>query len=216
MPPRPSVALLLLGLPLLLAGCTHELNQIRENRFANPPLQAVEVQPQALSLTLVATPNGQSFTAESLDKLNHLLVQQGRLANQSVTLIPHTPAGERIATRLAQVLRERGLPNQQLNLEALRLQKGQDDVMVVSQALVVRVPKCVISAPDRWTIAPYASLGGLGCANEANIAAMVSDPRDLITPRTLDAGDGIQANGAVQRYHENDLPELVDIDFSKK
>lgn len=213
--PRHALALLFLGLPLLLTGCNNQVNQIREKRFANPPLKPVEVQPSAMSVSLSTTPNGQSFTADSIDKLNTLLLRQGRLGNQSLTLVPHTPAGERIAARLAQTLRNRGLPAQHLNLEAVRLQtQGGDDLVVVSEALVATIPDCQIAQPTRWTLRPYTAMGSMGCANQANIAAMVSDPRDLVSPRTLDAADGIHASNAVQRYHEDDLPELIDINFN--
>lgn len=214
MPLRLSMMLLMIGLPLVLTGCNHQVNNIRAKRFANPPLQAIEVQPSALSLELRTTANGQSFTAESIDSLNQLLLSQGRLPNQTLTLIPQSPAGERIAARLGQALRARGLPAERLRLEALRLQtSGNTDLTVVSEALVVQVPTCGISQPHLWSVQPYAALGGLGCANQANIAAMVSNPRDLISPQALAAADGNHASSAVQRYHENDLPELIDINF---
>lgn len=211
---RLSTILLVIGLPLVLTGCNHHVNGIRAKRFANHPLQAIEVQPSALSLELQTTANGQSFTPASIDSLNQLLMSQGRLKNQTLTLIPQSPAGERIAARLGQALRARGLPAEQLRLEALRLQaSGNTDLTVVSEALVVQVPTCTISHPRVWSVQPYAALGRLGCANQANIAAMVSNPRDLISPQALAAADGTHASNAVQRYHENDMPELIDINF---
>ena len=54
----------------------------------------------------------------------------------------------------------------------------------------------------------------MGCANRANIAAMVSDVRDLRRPRTLAAADGRAAAGAVERYQTGDVRELIDINFN--
>ncbi|WP_455923435.1 CpaD family pilus assembly lipoprotein [Pseudomonas putida] len=212
---RLELTLLALGLALL-SGCDSTLNGIRAERFANPAQAPIEVRPQALSLGLHATANGQSLTSASLDALNRLLLRQGRLANQTLTLLPHTPAGARIAQRLAQALQTQGLPARQLNQQALSLQSGSDDLMVIAEALVVQAPTCTIHSPDRWAISPYSAIGTLGCANDANIAAMVSNPRDLISPALLDGEDGVHASNAVQRYHENDLPKLIDMNFKNK
>ncbi|RMV72779.1 hypothetical protein ALP05_03222 [Pseudomonas caricapapayae] len=209
------IAISLLGLALL-TGCNSTLNTLREHRFANQPHTAIEVQPSALSLGLAATPNGQSLTPASLEALNQLLLRQGRLPNQHLTLLPHTPAGDRIAQRLGQALRGRGLPGNQLVVETVRLQPGADDLTVLSEALVVQAPTCTIAAPEHWAIAPYSAIGSLGCANEANLAAMVSNPQDLVAPALLGPGDGTSASSAVQRYHEHDLPELLDMTFKQK
>ena len=58
-------------------------------------------------------------------------------------------------------------------------------------------------------------MGALGCANNANIARMVSDPRDLVRPRPLEPGDGEAAVLAVRKYQTGDTEDLVDIDFSQ-
>ena len=89
------------------------------------------------------------------------------------------------------------------------------DLQVISEALVVKVPDCSIANPKTWTVKPYQAVGPLGCANRANIARMVSDPRDLMRPQTLDAGDGMTAVNAVGRYHDDELRELLEIDFQE-
>lgn len=214
---RTPLPLLTLSLPLLLlVGCNSTLNTIRANRFANTPQAPVEVHPQARVLGVATTPNGQSLTPASLDALNQLLVRQGRLTNQTLTLVPHTPAGERIAQRLGQTLENQGLPSKQLNVETLRLQKGTDDLTVVSEALVVQIPDCHIRNANDWALAPYTNIGSLGCASEANLAAMVSNPRDLVAPALLGPGEGANASGAVQRYQQHDMPKLIDMNFKNK
>ncbi|KAF1070387.1 MAG: hypothetical protein GAK45_00802 [Pseudomonas citronellolis] len=215
MPIRPLLPLL--AAAVLLAGCTSELNHEREKRFADTPAKSVEVRPSALSLGLATTPSGQSLTQDSIRALNDLLRRQGRLAGQNLTLIPQSPAGERIAQRLGSVLKERGLPAAQLTLESIRLQPrdsgSRDDLLVISEALVTQIPDCHIDHPESWAIEPYTAMGSLGCANRANLAAMVADPRDLLYPRTLAPGEGNQASNAVQRYQQDDIRELIDIDF---
>lgn len=214
MPVRPLLSLL--ALALLLAGCDRHVNQLREARFA--PFGEIEqpkVAPSALVASLKANGSG-SFTAESLANLNTLLRAQGRLRQQTLTLQPYTPSGERLAQRLASVLRAQGAVSEQVIVMPSRLEAPQAaewDLQVVSEALVVKVPDCAIASPDTWTVKPYQAVGTLGCANRANIAAMVSDPRDLVRPQALDGGDGIGAVNAVGRYHDDEVRELLDIDF---
>lgn len=214
MPVRPL--LLLLALALVLGGCDRHVNQMREQRFA--PFNEIEqpkVAPSALVASLKANGSG-SFTAESLENLNTLLRVQGRLRQQTLTLQPYTPSGERLAQRLASVLREQGAVAEQVTVMPSRLEAPEArewDLQVVSEALVVKVPDCTIAAPEKWTVKPYQAIGPLGCANRANIAAMVSEPRDLVRPQPMDGGDGTAAVNAVGRYYDDEVRELLDIDF---
>lgn len=214
MPVRPLLSLL--ALSVLLVGCDRQLNQMRENRFTPyKTAEAPTVAPSALVASLKANGNG-SFTAESLENLNTLLQAQGRLRQQTLTLQPYTPSGERLAQRLASVLSEQGAVAEQVIVMPSRLEAPEAeewDLQVVSEALVVKVPDCTIADPKAWTVKPYQAVGPLGCANRANLAAMVSDPRDLVRPQALDGGDGINAVGAVGRYHDDEVRELLDIDF---
>ncbi len=214
MPFRPLLSLL--AISLLASGCDRHVNQLREQRFS--PFQQIEqpsVAPSALVTSLKANGNG-SFTADSLENLNTLLRAQGRLRQQTLTLQPYTPSGERLAQRLADVLREQGAVAEQVIVMPSRLdvsQAGEWDLQVVSEAMVVKVPDCTIANPDTWTVKPYQAVGPLGCANRANLATMVSDPRDLVRAKALDGGDGIGAVNAVGRYHDDEVRELLDIDF---
>lgn len=214
MPVRPLLSLL--ALSVLLVGCDRQLNQMRESRFTPyKTAEAPTVAPSALVASLKANGNG-SFTAESLDNLNTLLRVQGRLRQQTLTLQPYTPSGERLAQRLADVLREQGAVAEQVIVMPSRLEASEAqewDLQVVSEALVVKVPDCTIADQQAWTVKPYQAVGPLGCANRANLAAMVSDPRDLVRPQALDGGDGINAVNAVGRYHDDEVRELLDIDF---
>ncbi|TBV09170.1 CpaD family pilus assembly lipoprotein [Stutzerimonas kirkiae] len=213
---RPLLSLL--ALSLLVTGCDRNLNQMRENRFTpyqSAPLPTVT--PSAMVASLKAAGNG-SFSAESLDNLNTLLRAQGRLSRQTLSLQPYTPSGERLAQRLAAVLRDRGTPAEQIIVMPVRLEAAearQWDLQVVSEALVVKTPDCSIADAEVWTVKPYQAIGPMGCANRANIARMVSDPSDLVRPRTLDAGDGIAAVNAVTRYYDDEVRELLDIDFQE-
>lgn len=204
----------LVTLAVLVSGCDRHLNTLREQRFSPfTPVPQATVAPSALMTSLKASGSG-SFTAESLDNLNSLLAAQGRLHNQHLTLQPYTPSGDRLAQRLAQLLRDQGAAQVSIRPSRLEASEARDwDLQVVSEAIVAKIPDCSVANAQVWTVKPYQAVGQLGCASRANIAAMVADPRDLARPRTLDSADGIHAVGAMKRYHEDEVRELLDIDF---
>ncbi|MFV3402553.1 MULTISPECIES: CpaD family pilus assembly lipoprotein [Pseudomonas] len=204
----------LLTLAVLVSGCDRHVNQYREQRFAPfTPVPQASVAPSALVAALKASASG-GFTAESLDNLNSLLNAQGRLHNQHLTLQPYTPSGDRLAQRLAIVLREQGVAEVSVRPTRLDAREAHDwDLQVVSEAIVAKIPDCSVANAQTWTVQPFHAVGQPGCAVRANIAAMVADPRDLARPRVLDSADGIHAVGAMQRYHEDEVRELLDIDF---
>lgn len=46
--------------------------------------------------------------------------------------------------------------------------------------------------------------GGFGCATERNLAAMVADPRDLVTPRTFDDPDAARRQTVIERWRRGE------------
>lgn len=218
--PRRLLPLAPLLLALLLSGCGTQLNDLRAQRFgAGEAAKTPTVAPRAVALALQAAPDGNGLTAESLNAANELLTRQGRIDAQVLTLTPFNARGEALAQRLAQALARSGAraPRvESLPRDAQRLQAAAQagwDLELQSEAMTVQATRCSIAKPDDWTIHPYYGVGTLGCANRANLARMVSDPRDLARPRTLEGADGKAAAGAVDRYQTGETRDLIDIDF---
>lgn len=212
------IALLALCALALSACSASQLHALREARFGPYADTApLTVAPSARAVSLNAGADGSLPEAE-LVRLNQLLLAQGPLHRQTLTLEPLTPTGERLAERLGQLLTAQNASVQPVGLgsstrDALTTDAAAGDLRVVTQAMRVSVPGCAIAQFDQWSVSPFQAVGTLGCANRANLALMVADPRDLARPRTLDNGDGIHAVEAVRRYHEGDVHELPDISF---
>lgn len=218
--PAASWRLLPLALVVLLAGCQTPLNDVRAKRFGTGVApQAATAEPRAVALALQVAADGRGLAPESLREANAMLSSQGRIETQVLTLTPFNARGADIAQRLAQALARSGAREPRVEAvpaDAQRLAQATDagwDLELQSEALVVDIPRCGIAKPGEWTIHPYYGVGALGCANRANIARMVSDPRDLSRPRTLEGGDGKAAAGAVERYQTGETRDLLDIDF---
>lgn len=202
---------------LLLAACSDSsINKMRADRFEQSALKPIEVRPTSLAVTLVVAPNGRGFTPESLKQLNVMLKDQGRLAKQTLTLIPHSVRGEQMADRLAVVLKNAGTDAR--NVKQLRRSTagGQTgDLEVISEALAVKTMRCEVNNPDQLMVKPFEGIGYLGCATQNNLAKMMAEPRDLIQAKALDAADGVTAVNSIERYHKGEVKELIDINFDE-
>lgn len=204
-------------LATLLGGCSdRSLNDERLKRFDQPGLTPVTVQPRALAVTLQVAANGRGLNEDSLRRLNTLLNQQGRLAHQSITMTPYTVRGEQIATRLASALKNAGADGQKIIVLRRGASAGQrGDLEVLSQALAVTTSRCQINDPNLQMVKPFEGMGYLGCATQNNLAMMVADPRDLIQARSLDGADGVTAVNSIERYQQDEVKALIDINFDE-
>ncbi len=209
------------ALSLLLPGCESSLNRLRTQRFDATPLVATTVAPRALALALRLSADGGALAPDSLHQANALLTRQGRIDAQVLTITPFNARGAQFATRLAQALQRTGAATpriQPVPTDPQRLaQAGASgwDLELQSDALVANLDRCEIADTEQWAVHPYRGVGTLGCATRNNIARMTRDPRDLTRPRTLDGGDGRAAAAAVQRYQNDQLKDLIDIDFDE-
>lgn len=226
--PALSSLLTLLLACFMLGGCAIDrgIHSLRVNRFAQPREDGVTASVQARALYLKVSSDGEGLTRDSLSAANDLLTAQGPIRRQVLTIVPLTPAGEKVAPRLAKALEDAGAVEAQLGSyvvdagpdsnEAEELGKQQRgwDLELISEAIVMHAPDCTVAKPDLWTVSPFYAVGTLGCANQVNVAMMASDPRDLIRPRALAPAEGNVTASAVERYQKGEVNELIDIDFS--
>ncbi|EHD23072.1 MULTISPECIES: CpaD family pilus assembly lipoprotein [Brenneria] len=213
----PLLRLTLCAVCLLLAACgDRSVNSQRMQRYQQPALAPIEVRPSSLAVTLQVAANGRGFTPESLRQLNVMLKDQGRLSKQTLTLIPRSVRGEQMAGRLAGVLKNAGADARKVKQMRISSAAGQSgDLEVISEALAVKTTRCQVNDPDLLMVKPFEGMGYLGCATQNNLALMVAEPRDLIQAKTLDDADGVAAVNSIERYHANDVTDLIDIDFDE-
>ncbi|MGF1477073.1 MAG: CpaD family pilus assembly lipoprotein [Geminicoccaceae bacterium] len=82
-------------------------------------------------------------------------------------------------------------------------------VEVRATTYVTTIPRCDLFSSDRSLDPIRQPLPGLGCANDANLAAMVADPRDLIDGQPTGPADGHHQAAGVERYHTDKVKDLV-------
>ncbi|KAA5802194.1 pilus assembly protein CpaD [Alkalicaulis satelles] len=64
------------------------------------------------------------------------------------------------------------------------------------------VPVCDRSWPDLRNAPPGRAWPEFGCSTAANLAAQVSDPRDLVAARTMEASDAARREVVIERYRQ--------------
>ncbi|WP_437609416.1 CpaD family pilus assembly lipoprotein [Erwinia sp. V71] len=202
---------------MVLAGCSdRKISDERMQRFNQPDIASISVKPSSLAVSLLADRSGRGLDADSLAALNKLLKQQGRLEKQTLTITPWTVRGEQIASRLASALQNAGADKSRIRVMTRASGAGRSgDLQVQSQALAVSVPDCQVNDPGLLMVKPFDAVGYLGCANQSNLAQMVADPRDLIQARSLDAADGVVIVNSIERYQQNEVKDLIDINFDE-
>jgi pilus assembly protein CpaD len=72
---------------------------------------------------------------------------------------------------------------------------------------VAQAPECESLGTQNlagWSATNNQPWPSFGCANQANLAAMIEDPRDLLRPRTEDPRDGARRAVVMEAYRQGD------------
>lgn len=73
---------------------------------------------------------------------------------------------------------------------------------------VAQAPECESLSTQNlagWSTTNNQPWPSFGCATQANLAAMIEDPRDLLRPRTEDPRDGARRAAVMQAYRQGDV-----------
>lgn len=102
--------------------------------------------------------------------------------------------------------------------EAWPADPGHDDgawarnrrAVVEVRVAMVRIDGCEPRTPATGYRMDNGPLPGLGCATARNLAAMIANPADLLSPGPLAPAPGYAAAAAVGRYREGKVTPLLD------
>jgi len=99
-----------------------------------------------------------------------------------------------------------GVPRSRILVGTHDVNGGDSRIEVSYVAYVARTQGC----DDPWgkDVSETASNlppSNFGCATQHNLAAMVSDPRDLLGPRNMGAGDATRRTTVVGKYEKGDV-----------
>ncbi len=203
---------LALAAPLLagvLAGCADrhiEVGAIPDDYRNRHPITVRE-----------ATSDLELFVASSDTRLTH--ADQTRVetfatrfrASRATVIRVRVPSGARndaaarlVADNVTDVLRRRGVPRQRI-LVAPYPAGGLPDappLLLSFNAMVAEVEPCGRWPEDLGNTAENRNYHNFGCASQSNLAAQISDPRDLLGPRGESEIDAERRSTVIERYRQ--------------
>lgn len=104
-------------------------------------------------------------------------------------------------------LLERRVSSRQITL-GMAADDRPDTVTIVIGRYIVIPPSCPNWSKPSSADANNRNGSNFGCATATNLGAMVADPGDLVTGKSIGPGDGTVSAGSVQRYREDSVKEL--------
>ncbi|MBR9825961.1 MAG: pilus assembly protein CpaD [Alphaproteobacteria bacterium] len=191
----------LIALGLALAGC------------ATPPsgqgLPQASAEAELFRSEMVIDPRDNGLTYSQLAQLDAIATEyKARGHGPLVISYPQGANNEQAAMHAVanarNVLFEAGLNWQQISGGAYQAYGDGNGALVFS---FTRYRAIAPDCPDGWddltpSINANQRYQRFGCSMAANIAAMVADPRDLITPRTMEPGDTGRRQTVIDAYRQ--------------
>jgi len=114
----------------------------------------------------------------------------------------NAPAADLVARSVMAVLRERGVPRSRVIVSPYRPQvDGEASPIRLSfNAVTAQVEPCGQWPEDLGDTYQNRNYHNFGCATQSNLAAQISDPRDLLGPRGMSEIDAERRTDVIEKY----------------
>jgi len=200
-----SLRLALLSATLLVGSCTNEQGRFSTDGAENHP---IVVEPSNRSLKLPFSAPEAGLLPEDADRLEafvNLYLSEG---NGAISVsAPQGPDAHAAISYFGERLAQLGVPRSRI-LVGMR-EVGSDDKRVelnfVSYA--AHTEPCGDWSADLAKTSANDTSPNFGCAVQQNIAAMVSDPRDLMGPQGMTASDATRRTDVVGKYEKGAITQ---------
>jgi pilus assembly protein CpaD len=196
---------LLTSLAMIVLGLTSCAEPRPEPRLLAEPA-ALQVEKTAATHTILVNASGQASASER-QRLNGFIAAIGADRPESLHITVSGPQSEQRLRNVSKLLVADGVVSKKITLVS-----GTGDrpgaIKVAVERYVVRPPQCPEWSAEEVAGFDNTTRSNFGCANLANFAAMLADPRDLLAPRYSPYGDGTVGAAAIERYQTDKLKEL--------
>lgn len=201
------LALLLVG----LGGCVTSQDEVIERTTPVAQRHPITVEPIVRELRM--TPQGNAGRLTEADKIQLAQFARTFVQSSDAKLSVSAPdaaakprAGASAASEAVDVIVSAGIPRSRVQLGAYPAD-GSNAVVVSYVAYVATGPQCgdwsanFGSSPENTLTPNY------GCASQHNFAAILADPRDLVTPRTETPADGARRATVLEKYRAGEATQ---------
>jgi len=188
---------------ILIAGSCSVANDgstISEDGAVNHP---IVVEPRYRDLKVQFAGGSQGMSADDAVKFDAFLADYRAHGNGSLGIsVPEGPPSRAAITFFAERAAATGISRDKILVSTHDVANGNNRVDVNYITYSASTDSCGDWSEDLAFTADNLTPKNFGCSVQHNIAAMVSDPRDLIAPRPFDTGDGNRAGTVLDNYEQ--------------
>ncbi len=172
---------------------------------ANHP---IVVEPDYTSIKLPFSASDAGLMPEDSAKLDAFVAQYLAHGNGAISIsAPQGPGGNAAIRYFGERLSSMGVPPSRILVGQRNDADQQVEIGYV--AYQAKTDSCGDWEKNVADTADNAPMANFGCAVQHNIAAMVSDPRDLVQPRTMDADDASRRATVMGHYERGEPTPAV-------
>ncbi len=198
-------ALLVLVAALAASGCASISDDVP------PPMTplsryALQVEPGLDRIALAVHDQGLSSNQHAA--LRDLAARYGASGSGHVRI--ESPAGDDpVAVQQAYAVRSflqgAGVPEDRIQMAAYNAPDPRAPVLAGFETIRAQVPDCSAEVRNMGGRASNQSSGGFGCAINANMAAQIADPRDILGGRPMTPADSGRAAVVFANYRQGEI-----------
>ena len=191
------------GLALATAACSTPAANGPEQAFNINEQFPISVQPRMMTLRLLY--NGQAALDENATGQIARFAQD-YMSHGSGSLAIAPPAGNpQVANLVVDELVARGVSRNQIMVGGANAPGPADDIRLTYIRYVAEAQRCGDWSSNLAYTAGNTLPPNFGCATQHNLAAMVSDPRDLVTPDSSGQPDAQRRLTVLDKYRKGEV-----------
>lgn len=186
---------------VLLAGsCAAPINDgsVVADGLANHP---ITVAPHFQSIRVAFSDASAGLTPEDGTQFNGFVEDYLSRGDGAISVnAPRGPNATAALTWFGERLAHMGVPRARILVGTRDTADGDGRVEVGYIVYAARTDRCGNFSKDEGDSSANLPTPDFGCAVQHNVAAMVADPRDLVAPRGMDAGDATRRETVIGNY----------------
>lgn len=215
---RLPLALLLAAGTAALAGCktldepgAHITGAVLVDHAEKHPILVAQ-QPATMSLTIPAGSKGLNGSQVAQVEAFLARFRSSDAGNSKLVIaVPHgganEPAAMRAAGQLNGLIKEAGFADNAVQVQPYGAGRGSSAPIRFSyMRYVAQAPECGVWPGNLARDGRNLNYHNFGCAQQANLAAQIANPADLVTPRTMDASDPERRALVFDKYRQGKSP----------
>lgn len=199
-------AMFVLVLGLGAAGCSTVAGSDPLAPLTPLSRYSLQVEPGMDRIALAV--HDQGLSANQRDAISQLAARYGAAGYGAVKV--EAPAGEdpaavQQAYAVRAALQAAGVPGDRIQIAAYAAPDPRAPVLAGFETMHAVIPNCALSAGSLGPRYSNQSSNGFGCSVNANMAAQIADPRDILGARAMTPADSGRAAVVFDNYRKGEV-----------